>query len=132
MKKGLIIGVALAALCLGVTYASKCPESFRGHKTEKGEWGEMCPMHGAMGMSMMRRTAIATQDGGVVVMQGNKIMKYDKDLNLQKEAELKCDMEGMHKMMKEMHAGCPMCKEMKGKCEMGWKGGHKEKEESEE
>ena len=60
----------------------------------------MCPMM----KSMMERSVVATSDGGVVVAMGNKLTKYDKDLNVVKEAELKMDMEGMQKMMKN----CPM------------------------
>ena len=32
---------------------------------------------------------VTTQDGGVIVMKGNKLVKYDKDLNLVKEIKLK-------------------------------------------
>ena len=69
---------------------------------------KMCPgkMHG-MGhgcQMMMGKSLVATEDGGVVVMCCNKLFKYDKDLVLQKEAEIKIDMESMHKMMEK----CPM------------------------
>jgi hypothetical protein len=63
--------------------------------------GMMCPMH----CGMMMKKMIATSDGGVIVMAGKKLIKYDKDLNLVKEVEIKMDME---KMMKD----CPMCQEM--------------------
>ena len=55
---------------------------------------------GSMGtmMGMMNRL-VATSDGGVVVMIGNKLYKYDKDLNLKKEAEIKVDVKGMQRMM---------------------------------
>ena len=53
---------------------------------------------------MMERSVVATSDGGVVVAMGNKLTKYDKDLNVVKESELKMDMEGMQRMMKN----CPM------------------------
>lgn len=68
----------------------------------------MCPMH----CMMMKNTMIATQDGGVAVMTGNSLSKYDKDLNLIKEVELKTDVEGMKKMMNE----CPMCCKMMEHC----------------
>jgi len=63
-----------------------------------------CPMM----KSMMERTIIATSDGGIVIAMGNKITKYDKDLNLIKDVELNMDMEGMHKMMESMKGMCPM------------------------
>ena len=63
----------------------------------------MCPMM----KSMMERTVVATGDGGIIVVTGNKLTKYDKDLNVVKEIELKMDMEGMQKMMDNMKSMCP-------------------------
>ena len=54
-------------------------------------------MHG-----MMNKSIVATPDGGVIIVMGNKLLKYDKDLNLVKEVEIKMDMDGMHEMMKDM------------------------------
>lgn len=59
---------------------------------------------------MMTKSMVASNDGGVIVMIGNKLMKYDKDLNLLKEAEIKVDMKAM---MEKMKAGCPMMSEKK-------------------
>ena len=69
--------------------------------------GKMMGMmkHGMM-MKMMEKNVVATSDGGIVIVAGNKVTKYDKNLNLVKEVELKNDMEGMKKMM----ADCPMMK----------------------
>jgi len=78
----------------------------------------MCPMHCGM---MMKKMMIATSDGGVIVMAGKKLIKYDKDLNLVKEVEIKMDME---KMMKD----CPMCHEMMEHHDMKGKGMEKKEE----
>lgn len=44
---------------------------------------------GKMNCPMMRKTQmVATDEGGVIVLAGNKLMKYDADLNLVKEAEI--------------------------------------------
>ena len=64
----------------------------------------MCPMM----KSMMERSVVATSDGGVVVVMGNKLTKYNKDLNVIKEVELKMDMEAMKKNMDDMMKMCPM------------------------
>lgn len=91
---------------------------------------EMWPMHGMM--KMMSKEMVATGDGGVIVMTGNKLMKFDKDLNLVKETEVKMDMEGMCRMMKEMREKCTMCKEMMEKGSMrGSKGSEMSEEISE-
>ncbi len=40
--------------------------------------------------SMMGKAQmVATDEGGVIVLAGNKLMKYDADLNLVKEVEIK-------------------------------------------
>lgn len=44
---------------------------------------------GAKSGMMMSGQMVAASDGGVIVMMGNKLMKYDKDLNLKKEVEIK-------------------------------------------
>jgi hypothetical protein len=90
----------------------------------QGKMKEMCPIHGMMMKSMMGREMIATADGGVAVLSGNKLMKFDKDLNLVKEAEIKPDLEGIQKMMMQMQENCPMCKKM---MEGGMMQGTKEK-----
>ena len=69
-----------------------------------GKMMGMCPMM----KSMMERSIVATSDGGIIVVMGNKLTKYDKDLNVVKEVELKMDMEGMQKMMDNMKNMCPM------------------------
>lgn len=50
----------------------------------------MYKMHGMMRSSTM----VASNDGGVIVLTGNKLYKYDKNLNLVKETEIKTEMEG--------------------------------------
>ena len=66
---------------------------------------------GGMMMQMMggmQKQMVATNDGGVIILTGNKLFKYDKDLNLAKEAELntqvelKMDVGSMQEMMKSM------------------------------
>lgn len=56
-----------------------------------------------MGGCMMGKTMVPSDDGGVIVMIGNKLYKYDKNLELKKETELSIDYESMKKMMMEMH-----------------------------
>ena len=72
--------------------------------------GKGMMMHGQMMKMMMPRQMVASNDGGVIVLAGNKLYKYDKNLNLVKEAEVKTDTAGMEKMMADMKAKCPMMK----------------------
>jgi hypothetical protein len=81
-----------------------------GDKWDKKDKGcSMCHMNKMM---MGCKELIATQDGGVVLMMGHKLIKYDAQLNVVKEVEIKMDMEAMHKSMEEMKKSCPMYHKM--------------------
>ena len=81
----------------------------KGGMMDKSGMMGMCPMM----QSMMQKQVVATSDGGIIVVAGNKITKYDKDLNVVKEVESKMGMEGMQKMMDNMKNMCPMMEKMK-------------------
>lgn len=53
--------------------------------------------------NMMSKKMVASGDGGVIVLVGNKLLKYDKDLNLIKESEIKIDMEAYKAKIKECY-----------------------------
>lgn len=77
----------------------------------QGKMMGMCSMHGMMMKTMFGKHIVATQDGGIVVMAGNKLIKFDKDLNRIKEVEI-MDAEGIKKTMMQMEEECPMHKMM--------------------
>ncbi|MCB9772650.1 MAG: hypothetical protein H6754_08905 [Candidatus Omnitrophica bacterium] len=108
MKKNIAVITVVAVLAVsGLAFAQVAD---KGKDMMEGKGGMMGMMDGKMmGMcpmmqSMLQKQVVATNDGGIVVVAGNKITKYDKDLNVVKEVEQKMDMEGMKKMMKD----CPM------------------------
>jgi hypothetical protein len=76
-----------------------------GNMQKRGMRGGSMQNRGMMGMNsmmgpMMHSTSVvATQDGGVVILMGNELLKYDKELNLIKKAEIKFDWENWQKMM---------------------------------
>ena len=106
MRKTATLGIvvmfvlALGTICLAQT-----------EKQETGHMGHMMSGQGMKGMmdqnmmtcGMMNRSMVPTEDGGIVVMIGNKLYKYDKDLNLKKEVEMEIGYSEMHNMMKKMH-----------------------------
>jgi hypothetical protein len=61
---------------------------------------------------MMGRQVVATSDGGVVIITGNAVAKYDKDMNLVKESELKMPMHTQMPVMTDSKTDatkkCPM------------------------
>lgn len=107
MKK--ITFLAILAMCFmvsGISFAQENAAEETSMSMDKemkkpGMMKKKGSMHGMMMKKMMQKEMVATEDGGVIVLIGNKLMKYDKDLNLVKEVEIKWDMEAMKKRMKE-------------------------------
>jgi len=128
MKKGIVAvtavvvltisGLALAQMDKGKDMMGDKGRGMMGGGMMKGDMmdkggmmgGKMMGMMGMSSMmqSMMQKQIVATSDGGIIVAVGNKFTKYDKDLNIVKEVELKMDMDGMHKQMMDMMQNCPM------------------------
>ena len=54
------------------------------------------------------KTVVATSDGGIVIVTGNKITKYDKNLTVVKETEIKVDADAMKNKMAAMKKMCPI------------------------
>jgi len=101
MKKLTLLFV-LTAFCLvlpGVSFAEEAGKkdpSMKHHKMmKKGGMKDM------MMKKMMQKEMVATKDGGIILLVGNKLIKYDQDLNLIKEVEIKMDIEGQMKRMRE-------------------------------
>jgi hypothetical protein len=105
-KKSWVLMLMVLLLGGNLVYAQEMKADEMGAHKKKmgGKMGGMCPTM----KSMMERSVVATSDGGVIVIMGNKLTKYDKDLNVVKEVDLKMDPEGMKKMMGEMKGMCPM------------------------
>jgi hypothetical protein len=61
----------------------------------------MCPICAAI-HGLLMQTAVAVADGDTYVWAGGKLMKYDRDLNLVKQAEVKIDFAKIHEKMQEM------------------------------
>jgi hypothetical protein len=80
-----------------------------GMMMRDGNGMELCPIHDKMMTSMMQRAIAATPDGGVVVLIGNTLTKYDSALNLVKETEIKFDEQALQQKMQKMMDNCSMC-----------------------
>ncbi len=82
----------------------------KGKMMHQGGMMGMCPRHVMMGKS----TLVASNDGGVILLVGNKLYKYDKNLKLVKEVEIKIETSETSSM-KGMKQICPMCQRMMDK-----------------
>jgi len=114
MSKVKVLALVIVAImfCSAIAFAQdsgekKEPtpeEKMQQKQIEKEQMGGMVMQM----MGVMQKQMVATNDGGVIVLAGNKLLKYDKDLNLVKEVELKTDVElkmdvgSMQEMMKTM------------------------------
>ena len=106
-----LVLVMMAALASGPLYAKdmKTMAMMEDGKEKGVMGGKMMGMHMMM-KKMMEKSVVATSDGGVVIVAGDKITKYDKDLKFVNEAELQTGMAAMHEPMKEMMENCPRMK----------------------
>jgi hypothetical protein len=104
--------ISLFSLLIVAFSFSLYAQNGQGNGGENRGDGMMGMMDSSMACTMMKMHAISpkaafgTSDGGVVVIIGNKMMKYDKDLNLKKEVELKIDSTALNSMMHMMQQ-CP-------------------------
>lgn len=80
----LVLGLIVIAAFGQVAYAEDHQQGQGGGQHHPGG-GKMNPM--MMGM-MNKPTMLATSDGGVVILEGHRLIKYDASLTLVKEAEL--------------------------------------------
>jgi len=114
MSKVKVLGLVIVAImfCSAIAFAQDSSEKKEPTTEEKTNEKQMEKERmGGMVMQMMgamQKQMVATNDGGVIVLVGNKLLKYDKDLNLVKEVELKTGVElkmdvgSMQEMMKNM------------------------------
>ncbi len=94
-----LMWVFVLAVGLGLSLASAVfAEEMQGMEMDmpqgQGQQGQGMmmgggPGKGQHGMGMMQKDSmIATSDGGIVLKQGPRLIKYDKDLTLVKEVEI--------------------------------------------
>lgn len=106
-----ILGVFAIVLLggIGLIYAHQKDMGGSGmmpmmRKKMGGRQGKVMMMSGMM--MAMPKSIVATEDGGIIVLVGNKLLKYDANLKLVKEIEVKIDVSAMMKKMKEMMEQC--------------------------
>ncbi len=130
MKRFMIVAVPVALLAMVGSYGvlaqqgsqtSQPPSGTMGQTgmmgrgtgmTSQGGQMQGCAMCGMMTGAMMMKTMTATPDGGVIVAVGNRLIKYDNQLNVVKDTEMKIDTNQMFSSVQKMMENCPMCKAM--------------------
>ncbi|MBN2467878.1 MAG: hypothetical protein JXD19_06965 [Deltaproteobacteria bacterium] len=114
MKKCLFTLLGVMALVCMVTFSyaqDPVPEEsgtmmhHRGKMTcNKDMMGTGCCQAMA---AMTPKFLVETKDGGIVLLAGSKLMKFDQNLNLVKEVQIKMDIEAEQEMMRQMQKNCP-------------------------
>jgi hypothetical protein len=138
MKRSVLLIVSallLATVLIGLSMASgdhrkwgrKCPHEWNFWEKKRGDIHPMA----AMMRGMMSPSIVATADGGVVVRSFNRLMKFDKDLNLVKQADIPFDAKAMAESMKQVSEHYSECTKTMKKGHMmkkkgGWKPGKHE------
>ena len=117
MRKVKSLSVFLIAILCLATFAfaqdgEKMQTDIKNKRMQTGKMKSNSMKNMAM-KKMMEKQIVATEDGGVVVLVGNKLLKYDKKLNLINETEIEIDYDAMHKMMKKKMRECQGCKKKK-------------------
>jgi hypothetical protein len=87
-------------------------EGRRGMMARRMAMMHMCDTHRMVAEAMARQNLVPTSDGGVIVMAGGKLAKYDANLNLVKETDIKVDYNALEQKMDAMMEECPGCKQM--------------------
>lgn len=107
-----VLSLALAPLAASAQNNAATPPPSKGMPGPQARMAGPGPMPMAMMMGAMAgRVMVATRDGGVVVLAGEKLMKFDKNLKLVKEVEVKIDTAAMERWMEQMtnrYGQCPM------------------------
>lgn len=112
MKKYLgVLALVVVLAGAGLAHAEGMKGGMMGHGMMDGKAMDMHSM--MQGMSDVK--VIATSDGGVVVVSGDTLTKYDRNLNLVKQVELKGCKMCLYKKDGAKKGGCPMM----GKGSMG-------------
>ncbi len=129
MKRLMIVAVPVALLAMVGSYGVLAQQDSTTPTTPQRPGGMMGPggMHGMMGQggqmqacpmcgmvvgTTMMKTMAVTPDGAVIIAVGNRLMKYDSQLNLVKDTEMKIDMSQMYGNMQKMMENCPMARQM--------------------
>lgn len=94
MRKAFVVPIVIAILCAGgvcfaqeesVKEAAQKGKISENLKKPRAQHGQKNPWYTRLGLI---RGMQPTADGGIVVMVADKMIKYDKDLNKQKEVTI--------------------------------------------
>lgn len=125
MKWQLLIAAALLIAGSGLLFAQETtipPES--DPNEVNGPTGTPCPMCMMMAGHLFKSELIATTDGGVLLMIGGTLYKYDANLALVAETQLQLDPQQIQTQLQQLISNCPACQQ-KMQMQRQWRGGRR-------
>jgi hypothetical protein len=72
-----------------------------GDNTLLGRLADYCPIRYAMAESEFQNQVVTNTDGGVIVLAGSRLFKYDRDLNLLRRVDLDVDINERLKVIRD-------------------------------
>jgi hypothetical protein len=72
-----------------------------GDNTILGRLADYCPIRLAMAQSELQNQIVTNVDGGIIVLAGSKLLKYDNNLNLLRKVDLDVDINERLKNVRE-------------------------------
>ncbi|MEN6387180.1 MAG: hypothetical protein ABFD79_18530 [Phycisphaerales bacterium] len=72
-----------------------------GDNTLAGRLADYCPIRYAMAQNEFHNQVITNTDGGIIVLAGSQLLKYDKDLNLLRKIDLDIDINDKLKSVRQ-------------------------------
>lgn len=72
-----------------------------GNNTIVGRLADYCPLRLVMAESELQNQITTNEDGGIIVLAGSRLLKYDKDLNLLRKVDLDVSVNERLKTIRE-------------------------------
>ncbi|HAL46088.1 MAG: hypothetical protein A2Y12_13155 [Planctomycetes bacterium GWF2_42_9] len=106
--KNLITPIITVSITLIISYFvfaqdsnSIVPPLCVNENTILGRLADYCPIRYAMAESELRNQIVTNEDGGIIVLAGSKLLKYDNNLNLLRKVDLDVDINERLKTVRE-------------------------------
>jgi hypothetical protein len=102
--KNLIVPATTVAITLCISYfvfgQERIPHDINavqtpacvGDNTLLGRLADYCPVRQQMAQYELQNQMVTNADGGIIILAGSRLLKYDRDLNLLRRVDLDVDI----------------------------------------
>lgn len=103
--KNIVIFVIAVLLTAGGSYLVSAQQQ---ESETQNQWNYQVNLMTAQ--SLIQRQIVTPSDGGVIILVGDKLLKYDNNLNLLREVEFNPDLQRTYENIYKLMQNCPACK----------------------